>query len=207
MDTKRHIMARRIVATVIEETERRAQMETILRTLLNARVHLQNLRGLVDRGLEMVEDSDHAEDLYAEAGDLIVEAPKSLRDLEGDIAAMEYMIMDLMAPDVREFMPRQLKDQWNKVTSSSNLPGDRTPQSALPNNRNIVEKFYLQTYNDGGQSIQDKEQYPVEESIYEQDQAWQRAKISPGGASPDQRDWSDWSVSYPSPSIPKNIRR
>ena len=204
---KREIMARRVVAAVEEERERREQMELLLKTLLNARGHLQNLGEMVERGLELVKDSDHEDHFHAEAGDIIVQAPRTLRDLEGDIAALEFMIMDLMSPDVREFMPRQLKDQWSKVTASSLLPNDQNPQPVAPNGRAVAEKFYWNTFNDGGQSLQDKAQYPVEESIHAQDQAWQRAKISPGGASPDQKDWSEFSISYPSTSIPKNIRR
>lgn len=206
MRVKRANMIVRIVKAAEEERERRNQMEVLLRTVLQSHSHLQQIQDMMERTLGIIESCDAKNAIHAEAGDMLVSAPQTLTELAGEIAAIEYMVMEMMSPDVREFIPRALKDQWKQVSATSHLPGDKTPHTQ-PNNREVVEQFYLQTTNDGGQSVQDKEQYPVQESIYDQDQAWQRAKISPGGPSADQRDWSDWGISYPSTSIPKNIRR
>ena len=202
-------MARKIAASLIVEEDRRNQMEVLISTILQARSHVQHLREMLDRSLSLIEDCDQKDHIHAEAGDMIVQAPRHMRDLEGEIAAMEFMVLDMMSSDVKEFMPRQLKDRWNTVTSSSQIPGDQDTGHRLPNNRQDAEQFsYLQTYNDGGHSVQDEQQHPKQESIHEQDSAHGRGKISPGGPSNDMIDWSGFQVSYPSPpSVPKNIRR
>jgi hypothetical protein len=195
---------------VIDAPVERQKLEMMLQIILDAHEHTVQLMNHVDAISDKIEKSDHKDHFYAEAGDVIVQSPRFLQDLRGCISALEVMILDTLRPHARESMPRLHRDRWKKLhnkKSHSHLPGDPFKSNQLPNNRTVAEKFYFNTLNDGGSSVQDESMRSPDESIYEQSSAYSLAKDQSRSHS-DWRDWSELNVSYnPSTSIPKNIRR
>ena len=102
--------------------------------------------------------------------------------------------MDRTAVIARRVMMRVLRE------GASALPGE-TPRAVM---RNLQESGSPATFQDNSPK---REKENKEESIYEVDDADDISKISPGGESPDSRDWSTFQVQNIKPEVPDNIRR
>ena len=88
----------------------------------SARLDAHNIRHMVERWCAIAEASDHKEAVYAEAGDLIVNLPKSITELETTLDALSYALAALGQKQLRDRLPIDTKFKVDRALVDARLP-------------------------------------------------------------------------------------
>lgn len=88
----------------------------------SARLDTHNIRHMIERWCAIAEASDHKEAVYAEAGDLIVNLPKSITELETTLDALSYALAALGQKQLRDRLPIDTKFKVDRALADARLP-------------------------------------------------------------------------------------
>ena len=113
----------------------------------SARLDAHRLRHLVNRGLTMVEHSDHRDHLYQMAGDLILAVPQRLDALEGNLDRTTLALIKMGEDYFQARLPLSDKALIDETVQSTAFTGPRSKSSA-----ERIAWLYLQALN---RSVQD----------------------------------------------------
>lgn len=88
----------------------------------SARLDAHNIRHMVERWCALADASDYKEEVYAEAGDLIVNLPKSVTELETTLDALSYALAALGQKQLRDRLPIDAKFRVDRALVDARLP-------------------------------------------------------------------------------------
>jgi hypothetical protein len=90
-----------------------------------ARLEAHRLQHLINRGLKLIEDSEHREHFYQLAGDLIVAAPKRLARLEQDLDRTALALSKMGETYLSARLPLEDKTLVEEAVDSASFGGGR----------------------------------------------------------------------------------
>ncbi len=170
---------------------------------------LEDMISKLTSNLEVM-DIASREVFYRAFGDLIPKLNTIRNDISDSLYNLIWVTNSQYKKDIRSRLPKNRRYRRLILDSilkgaSSGLPGDDDPKR--PSSRLDADMFYFNTTNSGGNSAQDdtvREESRDNKSIYDVDSAdlgkHQDRRM-------DEKDWSRSEFSYPSPVIPKVVRR
>jgi len=169
-----HTRHRRLAAKVAQKYLSKTLRDQMQVNLSSARVQLDTLEEMVDRGVRLIEASTHRDHIYREAGDMITRVQSSITDIRSNVAEVSYVVNHMAAsssaqdiqPAARKTLDRLME---SKITDPATLQG-------LPTYVQDVPPAIDKTRAD-------------EESIYDVERADDFAKRSPS-----RRDVVDYSA-------------
>jgi hypothetical protein len=86
-----------------------------------ARIALSQLEDIIDRSLELINDSDHKEHIYAEAGDMIFNVSGLLEDLKESVLSLSYLSSRKEYRNIKNRLPADLREEIDTVVKHSNV--------------------------------------------------------------------------------------
>lgn len=175
---KKRKLARKVAQKYLSQSLR-DQMQS---SSSQARLRVSELDSMVERALAIIEDSDHKEHIYKEAGDMITRFQEVLEGLKDDLAEINYLISNLATEGSSKELNPSKRKELDRLLESSTDPQDL---QGLPT--------FIQEVPDAL-----KKDKADSESIYDVDRADDVAKRQP------QReviDYSGLSLQYTKPDV------
>lgn len=183
----------------------------------DARISLHQLEDIVERSIDLINESDKKEHIYSEAGDMIYNVTGLIEDLKDSILSLAYMAGRRDYRDLKNRIPVEERNEIDEtirhshiaekiaekyVDSDSNIPEADPPDwfhkddPALKTDQRTDEHDYDQKDQDEnedlGDMVDDKEFENVFKNQGENDRRVQ--------------DWSDSDTSLNRPEVPDDVR-
>jgi hypothetical protein len=180
---------RKLAQKIAKEFMTQALGDHMQATVSQARVQLSDLESMLDRGVALIQDSEHKEHIYKEAGDLISRFQVGMSDLKAQLATLNYIIGHLAATDTFKEIPSGTKKELDRLLQATR---NRDPAllQGLPTFIEDVPKAIEKTRAD-------------EESIHEVERADDVSKRSPT-PNRDVIDYSGFSTFLGKPDVKQN---
>lgn len=91
-------------------------MNTIVqKNTADAKIALNQLEDIVDRALDLINDSDQKEEIYAEAGDMIYNVSGLIEDLKDNVLSLSYMSARKEHRDVKNRIPAEEREEIDQT--------------------------------------------------------------------------------------------
>lgn len=194
-----------------------------------ARTAIQQLDGEIDGGIDMIDDSDKRDHIYAKAGDRIAKIQSLVEELKDCIHTLSYMSARQEQRNIKNRIPAGTRDEIDQAIkhgaraetiarqyaqdledgidegvqeASSMLPDADAPRHVPPNmktDQRSDEGDYDTT------DVADQDQDDVGGPIHEVDRR-DDVMVQDDDDKRNVTDWSDWDTSYIRPNVPDDVR-
>lgn len=93
----------------------------ILEGVVSSRLQAHNLHRQINRALALIEKSEKKDHFYQVAGDLIMEVPKQINQLEMELDATSLALTYLTQDDIKPRLPMYVKDKINDALETAQI--------------------------------------------------------------------------------------
>lgn len=202
------------IAKRVLTSENDVPLESLLQSQSSkAKIALGRLQQIVSKSMELINDSDHREHIYEEAGDMIFNTSSLMEELNSCIDVLSYASSKMELKRTKPNVPAALKDEIDltvkksdsqiervaKRWASSQLPG-QVERGSLPGDS--AGHFWNPTFTDDDP---ENEGDFKDESIHKIDNADDWAKSQ--SRRWDTTDWGNNSFTFVNPSVSDKVRR
>lgn len=116
MDTKRRMkLARRVAGRCLVASSGTELSSVIQNGSSRARLAVDQLEDAIERGIALINESEHKEAIYAEAGDLIQSVTDLLAQTQEGLAIVSYAVAKLDEKKLRNRIPAHVRDQVDQA--------------------------------------------------------------------------------------------
>ena len=116
--------------------------------LSDARMRCEQLKGYIVKALNLINDSDAKDHIYAIAGDAITAVPETLLKFERALGAAAMAVNELDQMDLRQTLRPQKVEELEKVLEDIRVKVPRRTGKA----DNVITKYDLTDYDYDGES-------------------------------------------------------
>lgn len=149
-------MRRRLARKVAQKYLGRGLRDQMQVSLSSARVRLDELDGMVARGVALVDGSEQREHIYKEAGDMITRFQSALRELREHLALLSYVVNQMAASSAAEDLNPAERKQLDRLMESAARYTDPQTLQGIPTHLEEVPEALKRDKADEG-SIYDVE--------------------------------------------------
>lgn len=109
-------LARRVAAkTLVTGSSGTALSAVLLNGASQARIAFDQIQRIVDRGMRLIDESDHKEHIYSEAGDMITNMRSLLEQASEGLSIISYAAAKVDEKKLKNDFPAALRDEIDKA--------------------------------------------------------------------------------------------